>query len=86
MNPYLRVLLVSFLCAAFYGIGLVGPSEPEPDSFVLPAPVGLAVADDLYTNKNVKSNLIFLLIWWTIIGSLMYAREVIKRHESSSQQ
>jgi hypothetical protein len=84
LNNYLRLSIVSFLYALFFGIGLAA-SGGEP-GFALPAPnlvaILLMLSDGLY--NSVISGLIILLFWWTFILLFMLARHLIRKRKQTT--
>lgn len=79
LNPYLRLLLLSFLYALFWGIGIAA-NGGDP-GFALPAPniwaIILMYNDKLY--RGVKFGLLVLGLWWAIIFIIMLIIYLIKR-------
>jgi hypothetical protein len=66
-NPYLRLVVLSFFYALFWGIGIAG-SGGEP-GFGLPAPNIIAILMMLNARfyPGVFTGLFILCFWWTII-------------------
>src|SRR5438270_13454588 len=79
LNPYLRLLLLSFLYALFWGIGIAA-NGGDPD-FALPAPnmwaIVLMYNDKLY--HGVKFGLFVLIFWWVIIFIIMLIKYLMKK-------
>ena len=78
INKHLRLLILSFIYASFWGIGIAA-NGGDP-GFALPAPnivaLGLMASDGLY--RGVLSGLIILGFWWIIIIIVMYLKQAKK--------
>ena len=78
LNPYLRLLLVSFIYALFWGVGIAfNGGDP---GFAFPAPnivaIALMLSDGFY--RGLLTGLYILSFWWTIIFIVCLARQLIK--------
>ena len=78
INKHLRLLILSFIYASFWGIGIAA-NGGDP-GFALPAPnivaLGLMASDGLY--RGVLSGLIILGFWGIIIIIVMYLKQAKK--------
>ena len=81
-NPYLRLLILSFIYALFCGLGIAGTGG-DP-GFGLPVPNILAIAL-MFSNgfyRGVRVALYILGFWWALIFVVMLIRHIInKRHK-----
>jgi hypothetical protein len=79
LNVYIRMLIVSFCYALFWGIG-ISASGGDP-GFALPAPniiaIGLMISIGFY--YGVIEGLIILGFWWILIFTIMFIRHLIKK-------
>ena len=83
INPYLRILLLSFLYALFWGIGIAA-SGGDP-GIGLPAPnlVAIVVMALIGFYQGIWAGIIFLGFWWTIIFLVMMAIFIIKSRKQN---
>ena len=81
LNFYIRLLIVSFCYALFWGIGIAA-SGGDP-GFGIPAPniiaIGLMISIGFY--YGVMEGLIILLFWWILIFMIMFIRHLIKKKQ-----
>jgi hypothetical protein len=84
LNPYLRLITLSFFYALFWGIGIAG-SGGEP-GFGLPAPNIIAIFMMLYDRfyHGVFIGLLILCFWWTIIFLFMLIKNLYRKKSSST--
>jgi hypothetical protein len=84
LNPYLRLITLSFFYALFWGIGIAG-SSAEP-GFGLPAPNIIAILmmlnDRFY--QGVINGLLILCFWWTIIFLFMLIKQLYRKKRINS--
>ena len=84
LNPYLRLITLSFFYALFWGVGIAG-SGAEP-GFGLPAPNIIAILmmlnDRFY--QGVITGILILCFWWTIIFLFMFIKQLNREKKSNS--
>lgn len=83
INPYLRLLTLSFLYALFWGIGIAG-NGGDP-GFAFPAPnivaLGLMISIGFY--RGVFSTGLYILgFWWTIFFLVMLVKFLMNKKKS----
>jgi hypothetical protein len=84
LNPYLRLIILSFFYALFWGIGIAG-SGAEP-GFGLPVPNIVAIFlmfNDRYY-QGVINGFIILCVWWTIIFLFILMKHILKKRNSTN--
>ena len=86
-NYWSKALIMSFIYALIFGIGIVGGSYSEP-GFALPSPILLAGIVDVFigTDLSIMTNgiLIPLLFWWILIFAIMSSINFIKSRKKST--
>ena len=82
-NPFLRMLLLSFLLAMVFGIG-VAATGGDP-GFAFPVPVIVAV---FTTNPDliVNSAIIPFGFWWTLFFLVLLIRHFIRMYKNRRHQ
>ena len=86
INSYLRLLILSFFYALFWGLSIAA-SGGDP-GFGFPAPnivaIGLMLSISFY--RGVVTGLYILGFWWIIIFAVMLVRNILKRRTIKLQQ
>lgn len=80
-NKYIKILILSFVYALFWGFGIAG-SGGDP-GFALPAPNIIAIGL-MMTNGNYKyslTGLLILVLWWTLIYIIMLIVQLTKDYK-----
>jgi hypothetical protein len=84
INPYKRILIVSFIYTLFFGIGIIGASHADP-GFVLPFPVTISLIDDISRGWDPYYNLCFFVFWWIVISAIKLYLYWAKKRDSKQQ-
>jgi hypothetical protein len=86
LNIYLRLLILSFFYALFWGIGIAG-TDGNP-GFAFPAPniiaIGLMGSIDFF--RGVITGLVILVIWWAIFFAIMLLKHFSKNFKKSIKE
>ena len=79
LNIYLRLAILSFYIALFWGIGIAG-SNGHP-GFAFPAPNFLAIGLMVFTGfyRGAVMGIGIFCIWWTLFFVLLLVRYMIKK-------
>ncbi len=78
INPFFRILIISFLAALLWGIGIAG-TDSEP-GFALPAPNIIAITLMLSEGyfRGVLNGIYILVFWWVFLFIILVIRHLIK--------
>ncbi len=84
LKPYFRLLILSFLYALFWGIGIAGSDGHPGFAFPVPNIIALGIMVCIGFYRGVFTTGLYLLIfWWTIIFLAMLIGYFIKRKKGS---
>jgi hypothetical protein len=81
-NPYLRLLIRSFVYALIWGIGIAASGGDPGFGFPVPNVVAIILMISIGFYKGVLNGFIFLGFWWIIISFVMLIRVIIQRRKT----
>jgi len=82
-NPYLRLLIRSFIYALIWGIGIAASGGDPGFGFPVPNIVAIILMIFIGFYNGIITGLIFLGFWWIIISIIMLIRLIIQRRKTA---
>jgi hypothetical protein len=83
---YLRLLVLSFIYALFYGIGIAGSDGHPGFAFPVPNIIALYLMYDIGFYSGMVIGFYILLFWWVTILSFMLIRQLLRKKKNGQVQ
>ena len=86
INPYLRLLVLSFFYALFWGISIAATGGDPGFGFPAPNGISIAIMYSIGFDYGVITGFYILIAWWVVIFLVMLAIHTFKRKQTTAPE